>query len=187
MWQPFSRCQLSYGHCSHLLSLYGQTSGKVSLCGAPASLGLLRSLLNSASAIRQHFTTEPVLATFTSTCLALLVASGIPHSLPWNPLQCSRTPKCAPYVPPLPRVPSSLPLPHILPRDPMDHCPTTDDSHIQNSGPGPLSQWTSEYLHWEVSLLNSMCPKLPYIIFLPRNLLFHLYFLLVISSFPRSS
>ena len=87
----------------------------------------------------------------------------------------------------LPRVPSSLPLPHILPRDPMDHCPTTDDSHIQNSGPGPLSQWTSEYLHWEVSLLNSMCPKLPYIIFLPRNLLFHLYFLLVISSFPRSS
>lgn len=34
----------------------------------------------------------------------------------------------------------------------MDHCPTTDDSHIRNSGPGPLSRWTSEYLHWEVPL-----------------------------------
>ena len=52
-----------------------------------------------------------------------------------------------------PQGPLLIPLPHILPRDPMDHCLASDDSHIWNSGPGPLSQWTSEYLHWKVPLM----------------------------------
>lgn len=48
------------------------------------------------------------------------------------------------------------------------------------SSNGLLNTFTGKSLWW----LNSTCPKLPYIVFLPRNLLFCLYFLLVISSLP---
>ena len=85
-----------------------------------------------------------------------------------------------------PQGPFLTPSPHSLPRDQWTTArllmtPTFGTLVQVFSANGLLNITTGKSLSW----LNSMCPKLPYIIFLPRNPLFCLYFLLVISSLPR--
>lgn len=58
-------------------------------------------------------------------------------------------------------------------------------SQIQIPGPNPLLQWPSENLHLEAPLAVKLdMPQITHVTFLPRNLLFCLDFLMVISMCP---